>query len=440
MPLPSGRFALLMAVTAVGIFFVAGDNWALLWVVEAVLLVIFLADALAAVSPAKVKVIREHPDSVALGETATLTWVIENHARTPVTVTVTDALWPSLRATRRSVRVRLGGRSRHAATTELWPSRRGRFPFNDVTVRISSPLRLATRHRTRDVATTLRVLPAFPSRDEIQRRMRQPRIIDVGIRTLRVKGSGTDFDQLREFRPGDDSRRIDWAATARTQRPIVRQYRAERNQSVVILLDNGRIMAGQVGAGESAVPRVEHAMDAVLGLTTVATHLGDKVGLLTFDRQVRTVVAASQSKSQQSRVAEAMYLLEPEFSESSYLAAFTYATARFRRRSLYVVLTDLVESVVEESILPALQILSRRHLVVVAAVQDPTVQAWAAGGVHAAVSETFRQAAAIALLQQRRRSSARLSAAGAIVIDAEPGQLTTRLVDTYLELKAAGRL
>jgi uncharacterized protein (DUF58 family) len=322
------------------------------------------------------------------------------------------------------------------ATAELWPSRRGRFPFDDVTVRVASPLRLAVRHRTRSVPSTLRVMPAFPSRDEIQRRMRQPRIIDVGIRTLRVKGTGTDFDQLREFRPGDDSRRIDWAATARSQRPIVRQYRAERNQSVVILLDNGRIMAGSV----AGVPRVEHAMDAVLGLTHVATHVGDKVGLVTFDRQVRTVAALSQSRVQRARVAEAMYLLEPELAESAYLPAFTYATARFRRRSLYVVLTDLVESAVEQAILPAMPILCRRHLVIVAAVQDPEMHEWATPRSGAPASEAFRQAAAISLLQQRSRSSARLSAAGAIVIDAAPGQLTARLVDTYLELKASGRL
>jgi len=425
-----------MALTTIGFFFTSSRSWTTLWIVEAALLVVFVVDAAAGVSPARIKVFREHADAITLGETATMTWILENHARTSATVTMTDALWPSLRATRRSVRVRVAGRSRHIATAELWPSRRGRFPFDDVTVRVASPMRLAVRHRTRSVPSTLRVMPAFPSRDEIQRRMRQPRIIDVGIRTLRVKGTGTDFDQLREFRPGDDSRRIDWAATARSQRPIVRQFRAERNQSVVILLDNGRIMAGSV----AGVPRVEHAMDAVLGLTHVATHLGDKVGLVTFDRQVRTVAALSQARVQRARVAEAMYLLEPELAESAYLAAFTYATARFRRRSLYVVLTDLVESAVEQAILPAMPILCRRHLVVVAAVQDPEMQQWATPTAGAPASEAFRQAAAISLLQQRSRSSARLTAAGAIVIDAAPGHLTAKLVDTYLELKASGRL
>jgi uncharacterized protein (DUF58 family) len=434
-PIPSARFALAMAVPAIGLFFWSGRTWTVLVLIEAVLVALFLIDALAGASPSRIAVFRTHPDSIALGETATLTWTVENHSRSAATVTVSDALWPSLRATRRTVTVRLRARARHVATAELWPSRRGRFPLDEVTVRVASPMRLAVRHRTRSLPSTLRVLPAFPSRDEIQRRMRQPRLVDAGLRTLRVRGTSTDFDQLREFRPGDDSRRMDWAATARSQRPIVRQYRAERNQSVTILLDNGRIMAGSV----AGVPRVEHAMDAALGLTAVATHLGDRVGLVAFDRQVRSVVAASAARVQQTRVAEAMYRLEPALSESAYLTAFTHATARFRRRSLYVVLTDLVESAVEEAILPALPILARRHLVVVAAVRDPDVHDWAAPGTGSA-TDAFRQAAAVASLQQRSRSSARLRAAGAIVMDAAPGALATDLVDTYLELKASGRL
>ena len=98
---------------------------------------------------------------------------------------------------------------------------------------------------------------------------------------LRVgSGPGTEFDQLREYVPDDEYRRIDWAATARAGRPIVRTFRAEQNQRVVCLLDNGRVMAGRV----ANVPRVEHAMDAVLTLARVSTGLGDKCGLVTFDQ------------------------------------------------------------------------------------------------------------------------------------------------------------
>ncbi len=137
-----------------------------------------------------------------------------------------------------------------------------------------------------------------------------------------------------------------------------------------MLLDNGRVMAGTVGG----VPRVEHAMDAALAITQMAARLGDRVGLVTFDRQVRSIVVPDNRRSQLGRVAEAMYLLEPELAESAYTVAFSAAAARFRRRSLYVVLTDLAEATVEQALLPALPILTRRHLVVVVAgVQDPAV-------------------------------------------------------------------
>ncbi|NND75767.1 MAG: VWA domain-containing protein, partial [Ilumatobacter sp.] len=217
---------------------------------------------------------------------------------------------------------------------------------------------------------------------------------------------------------------------------VVRDYRAERNQHVVAMLDNGRIMAGTVGA----TPRVEHAMDAVLGLTQVASRIGDNVGLLTFDSQVRGIVPARSSKAQFGRVAEAMYLLDPALEESAYRAAFNSAAARFRRRSLFVVFTDLAETVVDDSLLPALVSLTRTHLVMVAAVRDPDVADWAAERDHAATSDIYRSAAAVGALESRERTIARLGAAGAVVVDARPGELAVDVVDQYLELKAKGRL
>jgi uncharacterized protein (DUF58 family) len=205
---------------------------------------------------------------------------------------------------------------------------------------------------------------------------------------------------------------------------------------VVVLLDNGRVMAGTV----DGVPRVEHAMDAALAITHVAQHLGDRIGMLTFDRQVRTILPSSNAKHQLGRASEAMFALEPELVESAYRVAFSAATSRFTRRSLYVVLTDLAEATVAEALLPAMPTITRRHLVVVAAVLDPQVSAWADADRSVRAIDAFRQAAAVAAIDERARSAARLRAAGAVVVDARPGELGTRLVDTYLELKAAGRL
>lgn len=435
-PVPTVWFAALVAASGLALFAWPGRSWVALGVVEVLLVLVFVADAVLCVAPRRIDVQREIDESVTLGEETTLTWLVANRAARLARVTVTDALWPSLQAERRRVSATLRAGARLRAKSVLRPSRRGRFPLRDVTVRVEGPLRLVSRQATRVVEGGVRVMPAYPSREDVQRRIRTPRVLEVGLRSIRTSGGGTEFDQLRDYRPDDEFRRIDWPSTVRLQRTIVKQYRAERNQNIVLLLDNGRVMAGTVGG----VPRVEHAMDAALGVVQAATKLGDRVGMLAFDRQVRSILVPTNGKSQLGRAAEAMYMLEPDYSESAYQVAFNDATARFRRRSLFIVLTDLVEAVVEQALLPALPTITRRHLVVVAAVQDPAVTAWAAGGAHRWASEAYREAAAVNVLHERARAIARLRAAGAMVVDAAPGQLATELVDKYLEVKASGRL
>jgi uncharacterized protein (DUF58 family) len=134
-----------------------------------------------------------------------------------------------------------------------------------------------------------------------------------------------------------------------------------------------------------------------------------------------------------------VYELEPVLAESDYLGAFTETLARFRRRALLVVLTELVEAAAREYLLPALPLISRSHIVLIGSVRDPEVAGWAAGSASDA-SEVYRKAAAVAALDERARSIARLRGLGAIVVDAAPGQLAGRLADAYLDIKARGQL
>lgn len=436
MLIPTSRAAAITALLALAMLAWPGRSWWALAVVNGALLAALAVDLALCVAPATVDVVRELPSSMRVGSTGELAWIIGNSGSRTARATISDALWPSLAASRGSVRTVLGPATRTRATAHLHPVRRGRFPLDRLTVRITGPLGLAARQATRTTPGSIKVMPAYPSRDAVRRRLRTPRIPDVGVRSVRSAGGGTEFDQLREYRDGDEFRRIDWPSSMRLQRPIVRQFRTERNQTVVILLDNGRVMAGTV----DAAPRVEHAMDAALGLAEATAMMGDRIGMLAFDRQVRAIVPATAGRNQLSQMSEAMYQLEPDLAESAYTSAFSAAAARFRRRSLYVVFTDLGEATIEQTVRPALAILVRRHLVVVAGVRDPVIAGWAAGGKHMWASDAFRQAAAVSAIESRDLAAARLRSAGAIVLDAEPGQLAVQLVDTYLELKASGRL
>ena len=435
MPVPTRRLALLAAALSGAVLLLPLDLPLGLLVVDGLLLLAALVDWRLAPPPSSLDVDRSLPAVLPLEGTGAVRWRVSNPGRRALRVGLADELAPSLSAgTRRALLVVPAGGVATAGTT-IRPTRRGRFEPSGVTLRVEGPMGLAARQGAVAAPAVLRVHPRYRSREQAELRIERARILEIGLRSAKGRGSGTEFESLRDYSVDDESRRIDWAATARTGRPIVRTYRAERNQSVLCLLDLGRTMAARV----EEVPRVEHAMDAVMMLTHVAGRLGDRVGLLAFDREVRAVVPPRGGPHQLRRVTEAMYDLEPVLVESDHRLAFSAALGRFRRRSLVVLSTELAEQALDETLLPALPLLLRDHLVVVASVVDPAVARWASARPDDA-GDAYRRAAAITALDERRRVVARLRGMGATVVDAPPGELAPRLTDTYLKVKATGRL
>jgi uncharacterized protein (DUF58 family) len=402
------------------------------------LLVVAVVDWAAAAPPASVGVRRQLPPSLALGESGDVVWEVRNSTARAIRVGLADELAPSLGAGSRRASVLVEPAGRVVATTTVVPARRGDFFPEEIAVRTIGPLGLAGRQARRREPGHLRVVPTFRSKRQAELRIERARLLEVGLRSVRFRGGGTEFEQLRDYTTDDEFRRIDWSATARSGRPIVRTYRAERNQVVLLLIDNGRLMAGRV----AGVPRVEHAMDAAMTLTAVASRLGDRVGLVAFDRRVRSVVVPSNAQGQTRRVVDALYRLEPELVESDYRQAFLETLTRFRRRALLVLLTELADQAMRETLLESLPLILRRHLVVVGAVRDPEVAGWAHGSVPGGRSagEVYRSAAAVGALEGRRRLAAQLGSMGVSVVDSPPGRFAGQLADHYLQVKATGRL
>ena len=432
MPVLTGRLAIVLTAVSAAVATLSG--WAMV-AADGLVFAAAVVDALLAAPPGGVEVERELPEAITLGAEGEAVWRVRNPTGRRLRMALADQLPPSLRAGTRRVRLVVPPRARVTVRTTIAPQRRGRFTPDELVVRTIGPLGLAGRQRARSLPGRLRVLPVFRSRKEAELRIDRARILEVGLRSAQGRGGGTEFENLREYTVDDEFRRIDWAATARASRTIVRTYRAERNQTVLVLLDAGRVMAGRV----SGVPRLEHAMDAALMLTAVATRLGDRAGLVAFDREVRAVVPPGHTTAQLARVTDAMYDLQPQLVESDYRGAFAETLARWRRRALLIVLTELTEEGVPETLVPAMPLLAGRHLVVVASVSDPDVVRWARA-VPTEAETAYRKAAAVASLARRARTAALLRGMGATVVDAPPGVLAGRLADAYLEVKATGRL
>jgi uncharacterized protein (DUF58 family) len=432
-PVPTARTAGLLAVLAVVAGFgppAVGVRWPLLLVG-----VLVAADTVLAPAPWQVAVARELPAVLPLDGDGAVVWRLGNPSDRALRVALADDLAPSLGAQTRRVQAVVPAAGQVRATTRLQPTRRGTFRPSELTVRVTGPLGLVTRQAPRLLAGHLEVHPSFRSRAAAELRLTRARILQEGLRSVRGAGGGTEFESLRDHVEGDEFRHIDWAATARAGRTIVRTYRPERNQTVVVLLDTGRVVAGLV----EGVPRLDHGMDATLALGTVATRLGDRVGLVAFGGAVRTVVAPRRDRDQLRRLSTAMHALEPELAESGYREAFRTTLARFRRRALLVVVTELAAEAVQETLVPALPLVTREHAVVVASVRDPAVERLR-DHPGAAPRDGYAAAAAVTVLDERERAAARLRAVGAEVVDAAPGELAARLVDRYLDVKATGRL
>ncbi|MFP5308432.1 MAG: DUF58 domain-containing protein [Actinomycetes bacterium] len=432
MPLPTRRAVVAGAVGLLLVVVLPTGVGLPLW--TALLVLAVVVDALAAPHPARVEVARQLPASVSLGSSAELVTTVRVPRRTHL-VELAEAAVPSLglRERRRSVRPAPGRPAR--VVTCCTPTRRGVLRSDGVTVRVHGPLGLGARQGHLEEPLTLEVHPAFRSRGAAELRVRRARLLEVGLRSTRGRGTGSEFDHLREYREGDEARRIDWGATARAGHPVVRTFRAERNQTVLLLVDTGRTMAGLV----DGLPRLDHAMDAALALTTVATGVGDRVGMVAFADTVRARVGTGNRPEQVARVARGLFTLEPVLAESAYREAFAATLARQRRRSLLVLLTEVATEAVGETLLPALPILLARHEVVVAGVRDPAVDRWR-HRAPADVDEAFLAASAARVGAERERTVALLRRAGARVVDAPPGELAGRLADAYLDLKASGAL
>jgi uncharacterized protein (DUF58 family) len=428
----TGRTALL-ALLAVPLVLLAPAGGATLLVVEGLLLVAAAVDLALAGSVRRLVLTRSGATTSRLGEAAPVTLVVANPGRRPVRGMLRDAWPPSAQAAPRRHRLDVPAGQRRAVTTTLRPTRRGDRHAARVTVRSVGPLGLAARQGSHAVPWTVRVLPPFTSRRHLPERLNRLRCLD-GLVLARGRGQGTEFDSLRDYVIGDDVRSIDWRATARRDGVVVRTWRPERDRHVLVVLDTGRTAAGRVGDA----PRLDAAMDAALLLAALATRAGDRVDLLAYDRAVRASVTGTSRADVLPRLVQALAALEPVLVEPDTRGLTAAVLARARHRALVVLFTGLDAAVVDEALLPVLPALTARHLVLVAAVADPAVEAMALGRGDAPA--VYAAAAAERALAQRRRVTATLRRAGVEVVDAPPERLAPAVADAYLALKAAGRL
>ena len=352
----------------------------------------------------------------------------------PLALTVKDDPPPDFLTPERVTKMRLApfGTARVGYATT--PRQRGDFHFGRLHVRVRSRLRLSWWQRSFPAEEHVRVYPDIQQVRKWEALARRGRLQDAGLRT-RMRGEGTEFESLRDYVPDDSFRDIDWKATAKRGRPITRQFQTERNQSLVILLDSGRMMGAPVGD----LTKLDLCINSALMLAHVAATMGDAVGMLTFSDRIKSFVPPGKGRQQTRRILEELYGLAAEMTEPDYRAATTYLRTRSRKRSLVVAFTDLVDTEVSAQVLAYLAALAPQHLPMVVTVRDEGIEELREQMPTDAL-HVYEKALAGRALEERELALARLRQRGAYVCDARPDDLVAATVNQYLAIKRRGLL
>ena len=433
--LPSTRLLWLLAgVTALAIAVSIMPQFQLQWAALAgalaLLAALDLASALRTPAPA---LERRIAASLALGVPVEVALRVANRSGARLRCEVHDHHPASFECEGLPRPLALGPREWVELGYQARPVARGEARFASAELRVFSPLGLWQIKRLSGESTAVRVYPNFRALARYSLLATDNRLSQIGVLQVRRRGEGMEFHQLREYREGDSQRAIDWKATARTARLIAREYEDEKDQRVLLVIDCGRRMASK----DDELSHFDHTLNAALLLAHVAARQGDAVGMLTMGG-VSRYSEPRKSLAAVHAILNRAYDIEPTLAVPDYQQAAREIMTRVRRRALVILLTNLRYED-DYGLMPALDLLRTRHLVVLASLREAILGRALSARVDS-FDRAVTHAAAADYLVQRGRIFRRIGAAGVITLDVEPERLPIALVNRYLELKRGGRL
>jgi uncharacterized protein (DUF58 family) len=326
---------------------------------------------------------------------------------------------------------RLPPGARMCLVSEFRVPKRGQHQFGPVWLRLEGGYAALEAQQAIPCAGSVRVLPeGFSSEQGLrQDELAAVRLLDKLTRA-RQQGVGTEFESLSEYRLGDDPRRIDWRTTARYRYPIVRRYQIERHRDVMIVIDCGRLM----GADTERGTKLDCAVDAGLTLGRVALESGDRCGLGLFDDQVLGYLPPLSGPTSLRWLSESVYDVQSRWRESDFSVMFSALQSRQTKRSLIVVISDIVDVETSTRFRSSLATLARRHVVLFAALQTSLLRRIVGAPVNSLLDGS-RKAVTFRILREREQAIHSLKRSGVQVLDVEPNQLTIPLINRFIELR-----
>ncbi len=434
---PSNRFVGAVALASAAVFgTLAGVRLELTLIPTLVVFAIGIVDRLTG-TPTPLELTREVKPVMSVGVSHTIKIFIRNLSSRVLKVDVADE--PPVQGKSEpayAVRTaRVGSFEKVICSYRFTPNRRGRYGFGGIEVRHLSFLGLWTVVRRFEVLDEVDVYPNIEALHRFELLARVNNLNEIGVRAIRMKGEGTEFERMREYRPGDEPRKVDWKVTARLGKLIVREMGEERNQSILLLIDMGRMMRQKT----RELSHFDYALNTAIILGYIAEKRGDNVGAVFFSDKVHKYVPPGRGRGTIDAIVRAGYNIEPGLAATNFSRVFRYITTYVRKRSLLLLMTHLIPGDDALLIQGYLGMLKRQHLPLCLFFQEPELEE-EVGRIPGSLPETFYRAASADMLIARKEGLTSLRQAGVMAVDALPGELSAVAVSHYLDIKARNLL
>jgi uncharacterized protein (DUF58 family) len=375
----------------------------------------------------RVKIKREAIERLSVGRDNLIKLSLQSgKVRSPVRLR--DSYPLQFQVTPQILEATLESNSQQELTYTIHPDSRGEFEWGDIQVRQLGTWKLAWYDWKVPANCKVKIYPDLVGLRSLSLRLT---LQNTGaIKQIKRITQGTEFSELKEYTVGDDIRLIDWKATARRSRPLVRVLEPERKQTLIILLDGGRLMTAKV----QGLKRFDWGLNSTLSLALAGLHRGDRVGVAVFDRQVTTWIPPERGQHHLSKIIDTLTPIQPVLLEPDYMGAVTKLVNQQTRRALVVLITDIVDVTASAELLGSMIRLKPRYLPFCVTLRDPLVDR-IAHTPSQDLKTAYTRAVALDLLNQREVAFAQLKQKGVLVLDAPSDRISEQLVDRYLQLK-----
>jgi uncharacterized protein (DUF58 family) len=379
---------------------------------------------------------REFDRRFAIADPSEVRLVIENASERDLHFKIKDEYPPAMRLEHsRAAEVYLDAHETASLSYFVTPPRRGRYEFGRTAARFKSRLGLVWCQTELGASQSVKVYPNMRRAREIELKALGARsFLAIQRRAVR-RGEGREFESMRDYVIGDELRHISWTATARRNRLTTRQYQIERDQTVMIALDGGRLMTGRIGDET----KFDTAIHASLALMSACGRAGDHCGIAVFGRRVKKYLPPKRGLEHMDAVLEALHDMEPELIEPSYARAFQFIASNSKKRAFVVILTDLVDKESSKELINSLKLLRPRHLPLVVTIGDRDLNT-TVSKAPGDIKDVFVQSAAEEIIHQREQALRLVESLGGLALDVTTQTLGPKLLETYLRVKERGLL